>query len=150
VCYSLDDIFVQATNDPTASPLHGNGYESYLLYGIKIIKDNETSKIELLNTAKSGDFYHPLNQEDMNLFHEGGWRYGIYVISLSNLRVKLDKIEQLIKKRMNEKPTSSEKQLAHYQATRQNTLERYTEITIKLNKLKSNQNGKTTERTNDI
>jgi len=149
VRYSLKDIFIQATEDPSSSPLHGNGYESYLLYGIKIVKDNETEQIQLLNTAKSGDFYHSLNQEDINLFHDGGWRYGIYVISLSNYRAKLDKIEQQIKKQVNEKPTSSHKQLQYYQSTRKNILEKYTEITIKLNKLKSNQNGKQTT-TNDI
>lgn len=147
--YSLKDIFIQATEDPSSSPLHGNGYESYLLYGIKIVKDNETEQIQLLNTAKSGDFYHSLNQEDINSFHDGGWRYGIYVISLSNYRAKLDRIEQQIKKQVNEKPTSSHKQLQYYQSTRKNILEKYTEITIKLNKLKSNQNGKQTT-TNDI
>lgn len=147
--YSLKDIFIQATEDPSSSPLHGNGYESYLLYGIKIVKDNETEQIELLNTSKYGDFYHSLNQEDINLFHDGGWRYGIYVISLSNYRAKLDKVEQQIKKHVNEKPTSSHKQIQYYQSTRKNILEKYTEITIKLNKLKSNQNGKS-KSANDI
>ena len=147
--YSLNDIFIQASDDPSSSPLHGNGYESYLLYGIKIVKDNETSQIQLLNTAKSGDFYHSLNQEDINLFHDGGWRYGIYVISLFNYRAKLDRIEQQIKKHVNEKPNPSQKQLDYYKSTRQNILERYTEMTIKLNKLKSNQNGKQ-KTTNDI
>ena len=147
--YSLNDIFIQASDDPSSSPLHGNGYESYLLYGIKIVKDNETSEIELLNTAKSGDFYHSLNQEDINLFHDGGWRYGIYVISLSNYRAKLDRIEQQIKKHVNEKPNPSQKQLDYYQSTRQNILEKYTEMTIKLNQLKSKQNGEQ-RTTNDI
>lgn len=147
--YSLKDIFIQATEDPSSSPLHGNGYESYLLYGIKIVKDNATEQIQLLNTAKSGDFYHSLNQEDINLFHDGGWRYGIYVISLSNYRAKLDRIEQQIKKHVNEKPTSSQKQLDHYQSSRQNILEKYTEMTTKLNQLKLNQNGKS-KRANDI
>ena len=147
--YSLNDIFIQASDDPSSSPLHGNGYESYLLYGIKIVKDNETSEIELLNTAKSGDFYHSLNQEDINLFHDGGWRYGIYVISLSNYRAKLDRIEQQIKKHVNEKPNPSQKQLDYYKSTRQNILEKYTEMTTKLNQLKSKQNEKST-RANDI
>lgn len=147
--YSLKDIFIQASDDPSSSPLHGNGYESYLLYGIKIVKDNATQQIQLLNTAKSGDFYHSINQEDINLFHDGGWRYGIYVISLSNYRAKLDRIEQQIKKYVNEKPTSSQKQLDYYQSSRQNILEKYTEMTTKLNQLKSNQNEKST-RANDI
>jgi len=149
VRYSLNDIFIQASDDSSSSPLHGNGYESYLLYGIKIVKDNETSQIQLLNTAKSGDFYHSLNQEHINLFHDGGWRYGIYVISLSNYRAKLDRIERQIKKHVNEKPNPSQKQLDYYQSTRQNILEKYTEMTIKLNKLKSNQNGEH-KTTNDI
>ena len=147
--YSLNDIFIQASDDPSSSPLHGNGYESYLLYGIKIVKDNETSQIQMLNTAKSGDFYHSLNEEDMYLFHEGGWRYGIYVISLSNYRAKLDRIEKQIKKHVNEKQNPSQKQLDYYKSTRQNILEKYTEMTIKLNKLKSNQNGEQ-KTTNDI
>lgn len=147
--YSLSDIFVQASEDPSASPLHGNGYESYLLYGIKIVRDNETGKVELLNTTKVGDFYHLLTEDEINLFRQEGWRYALYVLSLSNYRSKLDRIERQIKKIVNEKPNTSPKQLEYYKATRQNILEKYTEMTTKLNQLKSNQNGKT-KTTNDI
>ena len=130
--YDLEEIFNQASKDPTASPLHGIGYQAYLLYGIKINRDNESGEIEMLDTSRAGDFYSP----------EKGWRYGIYVISLSNYRVKLDRIEKQIKKYVNSHPSRPSKQLDGYQTHRTNILQKYSEITNKLNKLKSNQNGK--------
>lgn len=140
--YDLKEIFNQASKDPTASPLHGIGYQAYLLYGIKINRDNESGEIEMLDTSRAGDFYSPVTTDEMKNFHEKGWRYGIYVISLSNYRVKLDRIEKQIKKYVNSHPSRPSKQLDGYQTHRTNILQKYSEITNKLNKLKSNQNGK--------
>jgi len=50
--YSLEDIWNQATSDDYAVNLDGDGYESRLVYGVKIIRDNETESIQILNTMR--------------------------------------------------------------------------------------------------
>ena len=37
--YNLSEIFDEATNDTYAITLDGSGYESRLVYGVKIIRD---------------------------------------------------------------------------------------------------------------
>jgi hypothetical protein len=149
VCYSLEDIWKQAEQDLSASTLNGKGYEAYLLYGIKISRDIRTGQVQLLDTSKAGSFYKPISGEDMKVFEEQGWRYGLYVLSLSNYRLKLDKVEQQIKKYVNSKPSRPSKLLNNYHTSRTNIMKRYSEITNKLNQLKLNQHGKI-EKTNDI
>jgi len=152
VYYSLEEIFKQAEEDVAAAALHGKGYKSYLLYGIKISRDTSTGRIQLLDTSKAGSFYKLITDENMKVFEEGGWRFGIYVLSLSNYRLKLDKIEQQIKRYVNTNPARPSKQLGAYHAVRTNILRKYSEVASKLNKLKLNQNGKIkiSKETNDI
>jgi len=138
VCYSLEDIWKQAEQDLSASTLNGKGYEAYLLYGIKISRDIRTGQVQLLDTSKAGSFYKPISGEDMKVFEEQGWRYGLYVLSLSNYRLKLDKIEQQIKRYVNTKPARPSKKLGHYHSVRTNILKKYSEVTNKLNQLKLN------------
>ena len=82
---------------------------------------------------KGGDFYMPVPPEEINLFTEKGWRYGAYVISLSNYRTKLDKVEQSIKKEVNGR--NSVKQLSILKSSRERILKRYAVINNKLNQL---------------
>jgi hypothetical protein len=149
VQYSLEQLFNQAAIDPSSSSLHGSGYEAYILYGIKINKDLATGCVQFLDTSKAGSFYKPIPDEDMEVFREHGWRYGIYVLSLSNYRLKLDKVERQIKKYVNSKPSRPSKLLNNYHTSRTNIMKLYSEITNKLNQLKLNQHGKI-EKTNDI
>ena len=136
--YSLSDIWEQALQDSYAVNLDGGGYESRIVYGIKIIKDIESGDIEILNTMRGGDYYSPINQQEIEVFHKKGWRYGVYVISLSNYRTKLDVIQERIKEEVNGK--NSAKQLQSYQSYRDRILARYTEVNQKLNQLiKSNE-----------
>ena len=95
--YSLKDIYAQALQDTYALALDGDGYDSRMVYGTKIIKDLLNGEIQILNTARGGDYYSHLTPEQLNNFLEKGWRYGVFVLSLSNYRSKLDIIEQRIK-----------------------------------------------------
>ena len=131
--YSLDDIYNQSMNDNYSLQLDGDGYESRMVYGTKIIKDKLDGSIQILNTARGGDYYSHLNSEQMNNFLEKGWRYGVFVLSLSNYRSKLDIIEQRIKMFINEK--RSEKQILQLKASRERILAKYSEINFKLNQL---------------
>jgi len=84
--YSLEDIWNQATSDDYAVNLDGDGYESRLVYGVKIIRDNETESIQILNTMRGGSYYTPINSQEAQVFHKKGWRNGVYVVALSNYR----------------------------------------------------------------
>jgi len=136
--YTLEEIFQQSVNDPYASPLGGIGYKSMNLYGIKSVRDNKTGYIEILNTTVSGNYYVEIAESDYEIFLTHGWRYGVYELSLLNYKVKLDWIERKIKKEVNKQGRVNDKQIQELKEDRDNVLQKYTEITIKLNKLKSN------------
>jgi len=136
--YSLEDIFQQSVSDPYASPLNGRGYKSMNVYGIKSVKDNETGEVEIFNTTRSGNYYVEISESDYEVFLTNGWRYGVYELSLSNYRIKLDWIEHKIKKEVNKQGRVNDRQVQSLKQERQSVLEKYSEITIKLNKLKSN------------
>jgi len=132
--YSLEDIWVQALEDTYAISLDGKGYQSRMVYGLKIVKDDETNKIELINATRGGDYYREINAEELEVFLEKGWRYGVYVLSLSNYRLKLDLIEQKIHKEMNSR--KSKKQIEILKGSRKRVMNKYSEINYKLNQLK--------------
>jgi len=131
--YNLDDIYNQSLEDTYAIQLDGDGYESRMVYGTKIIKDKLDGSIQILNTARGGDYYSHLTTEQLNNFLEKGWRYGVFVLSLSNYRSKLDVIEQRIKEYINDK--KSEKQIGILKSSRERILSKYSEINSKLNQL---------------
>ena len=131
--YSLKDIYAQALQDDYALALDGDGYDSRMVYGTKIIKDHLNGDIQILNTARGGDYYSHLTPEQLNNFLEKGWRYGVFVLSLSNYRSKLDVIEQRIKEYINDK--KSEKQIGILKSSRERILSKYSEINSKLNQL---------------
>lgn len=132
--YNLEDIWVQALEDTYAISLDGKGYQSRMVYGLKIVKDDETNKIELINATRGGDYYREINAEELEVFLEKGWRYGVYVLSLSNYRLKLDIIEQKIHKEMNSR--KSKKQIDILKGSRKRVMNKYSEINYKLNQLK--------------
>ena len=116
----LLEVFEEATNDGYALKMDGHGYQSRMVYGVKIIKDNETNRVDFLNTMLGGDHYKKLTSEQLQNFIDYGWRYGVYVLSLSNYRLKLDKIELSIKKEMNGK--RNPKQIQSLKQARENVL----------------------------
>tara|TARA_R110000803_G_scaffold56959_3_gene114673 strand:+ start:11648 stop:12058 length:411 start_codon:yes stop_codon:yes gene_type:complete len=132
---SLEEVFQQALEDTHCTNLSSKGYEAFLVYSIKIIKDAITNEVMILNTAKNGDHYHLLDSEEIKIFLEKGWRYGVYVVSLSNYRLKLNKIERLIKAEANGR--GSVKQIKSHKNYREYILLRFSEVNQKLNQLKS-------------
>ena len=129
----LLEVYEEATNDGYALKMDGHGYQSRMVYGVKIIKDNETNRVDFLNTMLGGDHYKKLTSEQLQNFIDYGWRYGVYVLSLSNYRSKLDIIEKRIHKFINDK--KSEKQIRILKESRERILARYSEINFKLNQL---------------
>ena len=129
--YTINEVFEQALKDGYTASLNGDGYESRSIYGIKIIRDIETREITLLNTMKGGDYYMPITKDEVNIFLERGWRIGVYVVTLSNYRLKLEQVENSIRDEMNGKV--SDKVIQELKDKRTSLLNSYTELNNKLN-----------------
>ncbi len=127
--YDLEDIFNQAFTDNKSVKRIENGYQSVGLLDVKILKDDYTHDIDLLNTSKR--YYQRLTDQEFDTFKGKGWRYGVYVVTLSNYRSKLDKVEKSIRDEVNGK--GSEKAIKQLKATRDSLMSNYTQLNNKLN-----------------
>ena len=99
--FSLDEIFNQAFIDKKSAKKIATGYQSASLLDVKVVKDDYTHKINLLNTSRR--YYKPITESELFHFKEKGWRCGVYVVTLSNYRSKLDKVERSIRDEVNGK-----------------------------------------------
>jgi len=131
--YKLNDIWLQAYNDSYSIPLNGNGYESRVVYGVKIVRDNATGHIQILNTM-SGEYYHKLSSDELDIFYQHGWRYGIYSLNLTNYLQKLESIKECIKAEVN--GLNRLRKVKVLKSNRDLMLNKYNTINNKLNKLK--------------
>lgn len=123
----------QASKDRATISLSCGKYEAYILYSIKIVKDNITEAVQIYNTAANGDHYKIIDSDDLKVFLKKGWRYGVYVISLSNYRLKLDKIEQRIREEIAGK--SNIRNIKMLKLQREDILKRFSKVNQKLNQL---------------
>ena len=124
----------QAEADNFAMRIAMTSYEAIIMYGCRISKEKDSKDIKLFNTGRGGDYYLPLEKEEVDVFLEKGWRYGCYVVSLSNYKRKLKHIEVLIRNEVNGK--NNPKQIQSYKISRENVMDNYREISNKLNKIK--------------
>ena len=132
--YSLEDIYKLAEKDMFAVSLDNEKHKSKLVYGVKITKDKSSNDIEILNTMIGGDYYCMTTKKELEIFLEKGWRYGVYVLSLSNYRSKLDLIEDKIKQELTGK--KSQKQFQRLKIQREKVLAKYSQLNYKLNQIK--------------
>ena len=135
--YSLEEIFLIASNDRYASKMNSSSYESSMLYGIKIVKDETTSEIQIFSTY--GDHYKEIDKESYAIFLNNGWRYGVYVLSLVNYCANIDKLGQLLSYQLSLGTKMSKKSIMSIMEDRDYLMEKKMEVTIKFNNLKSNQ-----------
>jgi len=49
--YSLEDVFNQLLADDSCGCLNGAGYQAKISLGVKILRDDETKKVKILNTS---------------------------------------------------------------------------------------------------
>lgn len=127
--HKLEYIFNQAKSDNKSAKIIENGYQSVSLLDVKIIKDDYTHEVDLLNTSKR--YYQRITDVELNSFKEKGWRYGVYVITLSNYRSKLNKVEKSIRDEINGK--GSEKTIKQLKERRESFLLEYNKLKNKLN-----------------
>jgi hypothetical protein len=129
----LKNVFEQASKDFNSTEANGDGYKGYLSYGIKIVSDEKTNEIYIYNTAINGDFYDEVTPEQYELFLDRGWKCGVYTISLSNYRRKLDVIQSKMRDIVNN--SRSEKQMQKLREQRDMIMDRYNQLAVKLNQL---------------
>lgn len=127
----LNDIFEQALKDYNTANLDGKDYESRLSYGIKIVRYEEDNSVVIYNTARGGDYYEELNEEEYNIFIEEGWQIGVNKMALKKYTDKLELIEKKIKEEINGRNNS--RYLDFLRESRTNILNKYYYITQKLN-----------------
>lgn len=127
---NLEDVFKEALDDDYAGILDDHYVESRIVFGIKISRDRECGDIEILNTSKGGDYYEEISNDEYKVFLGKGWRRGVYVVSLSNYRRKLDAIEFKINNAIQRSATK--KEIDNWQDRRKTVMKQYTKITNKL------------------
>ena len=131
--YRLKDIFNQAVEDEYSVVLNGRDYQARMVYGCKIIKEDDTQLIKIQNTAMGGYHYKDLKANQIEYFMEGGWRYGCYKLALDNYKIKLQRVEKSIKQEMNGK--KNPKQIQSLKTSRERLMNKYKLITDKLSEL---------------
>tara|TARA_R110000751_G_scaffold27669_5_gene72972 strand:+ start:1870 stop:2295 length:426 start_codon:yes stop_codon:yes gene_type:complete len=133
MCYTLIDIFNQAQADEFSAVLDGDDFEARILSGIRIEQEKETKKTIIHNTTRGGDFYREITSEQYEMFYEKGWTVGVYVLSLSNYRRKLEMIESNIKREVNTRKNA--KHIMHLKSARERIMNSYSKVNKKLNKI---------------
>jgi hypothetical protein len=132
---TLSQIFDIAISDTYALTHKGNGYTSVSLYIIKIVKDTESGAVTIYSGELSDNWYTELADRELNIFKDNGWRYGVYVLTLSNFSLKhrrlctMIELVKLGKKQGKHSIASLEKEIVLVE-------EKQKEITLKLNKIK--------------
>jgi hypothetical protein len=134
--YSLEEIFQQAVEDKNCADLNYPNYTARISWGLKIVKDDKTKEINIFNTTKRGDYYEEISHLEYENFKENGWLKGIYLLSLSNFRRKLNLIEGRIQSEVNNK--GNLKVITGFKNARERIMKRYTKVS---NKLKELNNG---------
>ena len=138
--FTLHDIFEQAELDKNSINLNSPPFKGKLLYGIKIIScyrlKTQVYEVTILNTQKGGNRYEEISLNEYEIFQSFGWKYGVYVISLSNCRLKMDKIRQSLDFEESQVPRREKYiQGAHRQYKKTQAMHK--SITNKFNKFKS-------------
>lgn len=131
--YSLEDLWRQALEDDYAVSVNGKGYQSRLVYGVKIILEEETREITLFNTMRGGDYYEKIFPQELEVFNKKGWRVGVYNVALSNYRLKLNSIQDKIRNEANDK--NNKNIIEYYKSYREKIIKRYNETKEKYNQL---------------
>ena len=93
----LNDIFEQAVRDHNSTNLDGDTYESRMYYGIKIVRENESKTITIYDTARGGDYYKELEEEEYDLFFDFGWKTAVRKLTLVRYKDRLKSVEEKIK-----------------------------------------------------
>ena len=129
--YTEEQVMEQALTDSQSVRVDGDGYEATISSGFKASRDNLSGQIVFKCTSRGGEWYSKLSENEIEILLDNGWRVGVDVLSLSNISTKLDKVEELIKREMNER--RNPKHIQHLKKMRDNLMVKYNFFKSKLN-----------------
>lgn len=130
--YTAQEVMEQALTDSQSIRVDGDGYEARISSGFKATRDKLSGQVVFKCTSRGGEWYSKLRENEIEILLEKGWRIGVDVLSLSNIRIKLDKVEELIKREMNER--RNPKHIQHLKKMRDNLIVKYNFFKSKLNR----------------
>jgi hypothetical protein len=109
--FSLNEIFEQSKSDRFSVNVNAHPFEGRLLYGVKIVSyyriKEKTNEITILNTQKGGAFYEEVSPSEYDSFKIFGWVRGVYILSLSNCILKMDKLKDTLEFEETKEPRSA-------------------------------------------
>ena len=130
--YTAQEVMEQALTDGQSVRVDGEGYEATISSGFKASRDKLSGQIVFKCTSRGGEWYSKLRENEIEVLLENGWRIGVDVLSLSNISTKLDRVEELIKREMNER--RNPKHIQHLKKMRDNIIVKYNFFKSKLNR----------------
>ncbi len=133
---NLHEVFTQASKDHSSCRYETSDYDSYLSHGIKIVKDNRTQRVTIMDTTMS-EYYEEISDEHYNLFRTKGWLFGIYTLSLTNFKQRIDQLNEGIRYEVNQ--NKRKKKLLQLREEREQVLKRYYKVNQLLIKLNNNE-----------
>jgi len=83
------------------------------------------------------EYYEEISDEDYNLFRNKGWLFGIYTLSLTNLKQRIDQLNEGIRYEVNQ--NKRKKKLLQLREEREQVLKRYYKVNQLLIKLNNNE-----------
>lgn len=101
--FTLSQLWMQADEDSLSVPLDTRLYEARLMFGCKIIRDRLSGQIEIYNTAKGGDYYVKLKEEEVDVFKTYGLQQGVYWLMMTNILKRIEGVNQKIRVEVNNK-----------------------------------------------
>jgi len=60
----LHEVFEEAVQDHATTSLNGTESDARMSYGVKIVRNHLDNSIEIFNTAKGGDYYKELDEDE--------------------------------------------------------------------------------------
>ena len=140
--FSLNEIFEQSKSDRFSVNVNAHPFEGRLLYGVKIVScyriKEKINEVTILNTQKGGAFYEEVSPSEYDSFKVFGWIHGVYILSLSNCILKMDKLKETLEIEEIKEPRRPRYiEGVENQITKTKAL--HLRITNKINQLKINQ-----------
>lgn len=132
--YTMSEIFDEAWRDNAAARSVGFSHRSVFYNGVKMSASRVGERTYTLeNIGRGGNYYTELNEEEVNVFLEKGWRQGVYNVAIKNHQNKIEALNRVIRRTTKSTKIDDAKKevlISDYNNLLQTTIE-------KLNKIKS-------------
>lgn len=132
--YTMSEIFDEAWRDKAAARSVFYSHKSVFYNGVKMSASRVGEQTYTLeNIGKGGNYYTELNEEEINVFLEKGWRQGVYNVAIKNHQNKIEVLNRAINRTTKSKKIDEAKKemlISEYNNLLETTIE-------KLNKIKS-------------